>query len=75
MNAALKAAELPKLVFLAYACSRAATLLLGIPLVNHFRLRGAVYGLLISGSTYTLALAVGFVLSFHRRRSPLPDAG
>jgi O-antigen/teichoic acid export membrane protein len=75
MNAALKAAELPKLVFLAYACSGAATLLLGIPLVNHFRLRGAVYGLLVSGSTYTLALAVGFVFSFHRRRSPLPDAG
>ena len=46
MNDAMKAAEKPKLVFYAYACSGAATFLGGIPLVTHFGLRGAVYGML-----------------------------
>ena len=49
MNDALKAAELPKMVFYAYLASGAATLLAGIPLVSHFGMPGAIYGMLISG--------------------------
>jgi O-antigen/teichoic acid export membrane protein len=60
MNCALKAAERPKLVFFAYLASGAATLLAGIPLVTHFGLRGAVYGLLLSAATYTSALSVSY---------------
>jgi O-antigen/teichoic acid export membrane protein len=60
MSNALNAIEKPKLVFLAYACSGVVTFLVGIPLVQRFGLRGAVYGILCSGGTYTLALAVGF---------------
>jgi O-antigen/teichoic acid export membrane protein len=42
-----------------------ATLLAGIPLVMRFGLMGAGYGLLLSGATcmVVLALAVGFHLS------------
>jgi O-antigen/teichoic acid export membrane protein len=58
MNAALKAVEKPKLVFYAYVCSGSTTVLLGAPLVTHFGLRGAVYGLLLSAAAYTVALAV-----------------
>jgi len=61
MNLALKAAEKPRLVFFAYLCSGAVTFLLGMPLVIHFGLQGAVYGLLLSASGYTISLAVGFV--------------
>jgi O-antigen/teichoic acid export membrane protein len=60
VNGALKATEKPNLVFCAYAFSGAATFLLGIPLIVHFGLRGAVYGMLVSGATYTAALLVGF---------------
>jgi len=60
MNDALKAAEKPRFVFYAYLCSGAATFLGGIPLVIHFGLRGAAYGMLLSAGTYTTALAVGF---------------
>jgi O-antigen/teichoic acid export membrane protein len=83
MNDALKAAELPKMVFYAYLASGAATLLAGIPLVSHFGLQGAVYGMLVSGATYSafLALAFFFQVSRKNRRespgkigtSPLPD--
>lgn len=62
INGALKAAEKPKLVFYAYAFSGAATFVLGIPLVMRLGLRGAVYGMLVSAATYTMALAGG--LSF-----------
>jgi O-antigen/teichoic acid export membrane protein len=71
MSNSLNAIEKPKLVFRAYLCSAVATFLVGIPLVMNFGLRGAVYGILCSGGTYTLALAVGFVANFHgcaRRR-------
>lgn len=64
MNAALKAAESPKLVFWAYISSGAATFLVGIPLVARFGLRGAVYGMLCSGASYTAAVAMGFVITF-----------
>jgi O-antigen/teichoic acid export membrane protein len=67
MSAALNSAEKPKLVFYAYLSSGAATLLGGIPLVIHFGLMGAVYGLLLSAATYTLVLAVSFVSSFCMR--------
>jgi O-antigen/teichoic acid export membrane protein len=59
INSALKAAEKPNLVFYAYVFGGATTFLLGIPLVIRFGLRGAVYGMLLSGATYTCALALG----------------
>lgn len=65
MNDALKAVEKPKFVFFAYLCVGAATLVGGIPLVMHLGLRGAVYGMLISGGTYSVAMTVGFLL--HRK--------
>jgi len=71
MNDALKAFEKPRLVFYAYLCSGGATFLVGIPLVIHFGLRGAVYGMLISAATYTLALAVGFYSAIHTRFASL----
>ncbi len=55
-NAALKAVEQPQAVFHAYLTSGAATFVLGIPLVMHLGLRGAVYGMLLSGVSYTVAL-------------------
>ncbi len=67
MNCALKAAEKPRLVFFAYVCSGAATLLGGIPLVIHFGLRGAVYGLLLSAAAYTTALTVSFLSSVNAK--------
>jgi len=61
MSCALNAAEKPKFVFHAYVCSGAATVIGGIPLVIHFGLLGAVYGMLLSATTYSVALAVGFL--------------
>jgi O-antigen/teichoic acid export membrane protein len=60
MNDALKATEHPKMVFYAYVCSGAATLLGGIPLVIRFGLPGAVYGMLLSATAYTCALAPSY---------------
>jgi O-antigen/teichoic acid export membrane protein len=60
MNDALKATEHPKMVFYAYLCSGAATLLGGIPLVIHFGLSGAVYGMFLSAAAYTAALTAGY---------------
>lgn len=70
MNAALKAAEAPKIVFWAYLSSGAATFFLGIPLIVRFGLRGAVYGMLLSGVSYTAAMAAGFVATFRRELWP-----
>lgn len=67
MNAALKAAESPRLVFWGYVCGGVATFAAGIPLVLRFGLRGAVYGMLCSGACYTAALTVGFLVTFHRQ--------
>jgi O-antigen/teichoic acid export membrane protein len=66
MNNALIASEKPKLVFFAYVCSAGATFLGGIPLVLHFGMWGAVYGMLLSGILYTGALALAVVLRFQR---------
>lgn len=60
INSALKAAERPNLVFYAYVFSGAATFVFGIPLVIHLGLRGAVLGMLVSATAYTVALALGF---------------
>ena len=56
MNDALKSVEKPNLVFYAYLCSGGTTVLLGIPLVTRFGLRGAVYGLLLSAAAYAISL-------------------
>lgn len=69
MNTALKAVEKPKLVFYAYVCSGSTTVLLGAPLVSHFGLRGAVYGLLLSTAAYTVALAVSFLPSVYSKET------
>jgi O-antigen/teichoic acid export membrane protein len=75
MNAALKAAEAPKIVFCAYLASAASTFFVGIPLIVRFGLRGAVYGMLLSGVTYTVAMAVGFVATFrHELWQPMAAA-
>jgi hypothetical protein len=66
MNAALKAAECPSLVFWAYAAGGTVTFLVGIPMVSRFGLRGAVCSMLLSGLSYTAALTVGFVVRFSR---------
>jgi|KBSMisStandDraft_5_1062788.scaffolds.fasta_scaffold01069_2 O-antigen/teichoic acid export membrane protein len=60
MNAALKALERPNSVFWAYAASATATILIGMPLVIHFGLRGAVFGLWTSGTAYTIVLWMQF---------------
>jgi O-antigen/teichoic acid export membrane protein len=75
MNAALKAAESPKLVFWAYVASGAVTFIAGVPLVARFGLRGAAYGMLLSGASYTAALTVGFAITFRRKlRQPVAAA-
>ena len=60
INGALKASERPNFVFYAYVISGVTKIILGIPLVQHLGLRGAVYGMLASGAVYTTAMAVGF---------------
>jgi O-antigen/teichoic acid export membrane protein len=60
MNDTLKATEHPKMVFYAYVCSGATTLVGGVPLVIHFGLSGAVYGMFLSAAAYTSALTIAF---------------
>jgi O-antigen/teichoic acid export membrane protein len=74
VNDALKAAEQPRFVFYAYLASGAATFLLGIPLVIHFGLRGAVAGMLVSAATYSCALGAGFLFMLHGQRSAVAKA-
>ena len=64
MNAALKAAERPRMVFWAYVASGTVTFAAGVPLVARFGVRGAVDGMLASGTAYTAALAIGFFFTF-----------
>jgi O-antigen/teichoic acid export membrane protein len=64
---AIRAAEKPRYVFFAYVASGATTFLVGIPLVIHFGLRGAVYGLLLSGTSYTGALSLAFAFQMREQ--------
>jgi len=75
MNSALKAVEKPKLVFYAYVCSGSITVLLGVPLVTHFGLRGVVYGLLLSAGAYTVALAVGLLSRVYSKENATDYVG
>lgn len=68
INAALKAMEQPRAVFFGYVASGAVTFLIGIPLVMHFGLRGAVFGMLFSAGTYTAVLAIAFFLLLRAQR-------
>jgi O-antigen/teichoic acid export membrane protein len=61
LNVALKSMERPDLVFRSYVASGVTTVLLGIPLVRHFGLLGAVLGMLGSAFVYTSAMVVGLV--------------
>src|SRR2546422_815988 len=70
MSDAIRAAERPRLVFYAFLSSGATTFLLGIPLVIHFGLRGAVYGMLLSGAAFTGALALAFALNIYGHAAP-----
>ena len=67
MTAALQSAEKPKFVFCGYLAGGAATFALGIPLVIHFGLRGAVYGMLLTGAAYTSALGWGFLTTVFKQ--------
>jgi O-antigen/teichoic acid export membrane protein len=69
MAQAFFGAEKPKFVFWAYVGSGTATICLGIPLVTHFGLWGAVYGMLISSAAYTMVLAATFFWTFQPLRS------
>jgi O-antigen/teichoic acid export membrane protein len=60
MSDAIRAAEKPRLVFYSAVASALATFLVGLPLVKYFGLHGAVYGMLVSGATFTGALAISF---------------
>jgi O-antigen/teichoic acid export membrane protein len=62
INVALKSAEKPRAVFHAYVVSALATFFVGVPLVMQLGLRGAVYGMLISGFAYTASLGVQWYL-------------
>lgn len=70
MSDAIRAAEKPRLVFYSYVSSAFATFLLGMPLVRYFGLKGAVYGMLVSGAAYTGTLAVVFRLYVYKRAAP-----
>lgn len=64
MAQAFYGAEKPKFVFWAYVGSGVATVCVGIPLVTHFGLWGAVYGMLVSSAAYTIVLAGTFFWTF-----------
>jgi O-antigen/teichoic acid export membrane protein len=66
INNAVIATEQPKLVFYAYVCSGVATFAGGILLVQRFGLEGAVYGMLLSGATFTASLGLAFAVRFRR---------
>jgi O-antigen/teichoic acid export membrane protein len=68
LTVALNAMEKPKFAFFGFLSSCLATFAFGIPLVMHYSLRGAVYGMLISGATYTTALAIAFLVSLYKSK-------
>lgn len=61
ITSALQSAEKPKFVLYGYLAGGTATFALGIPLVIHLGLKGAVYGMLLSGAAYTGALGFGLM--------------
>jgi O-antigen/teichoic acid export membrane protein len=65
MAQALNAAERPMFVFYSFLSSAGATVFFGTPLVIYFGLRGAVYGMLLSGATFTVTICIGFLVAFH----------
>ncbi|HEY2820031.1 MAG TPA: hypothetical protein VGJ06_03230 [Candidatus Acidoferrum sp.] len=71
LNSALIAAEKPQLVFFAFVCSGIATFGVGVPLVMRFGVQGAAYGMLLSGATYTAALALAFIFRVNRHLSAM----
>jgi len=73
-NAALKAIEKPNIVLYGYVASGAVTFLAGIPLVSHFGLRGAVYGMLISAGTYTSTLLASLIFLIGKQSVPSRSA-
>lgn len=66
LNVALKSLERPDLVFRSYVVSGVTTAVLGIPLVRHLGLRGAVYGMVLSAVTYTVTMAFGLTRAANR---------
>jgi O-antigen/teichoic acid export membrane protein len=72
INAALKAMEKPSSVFWAYAASGTATILVGLPLLLHFGLSGAVNGMLLSAGVYSSTLLVAFWLACRAPVSRVP---
>jgi O-antigen/teichoic acid export membrane protein len=70
MSDAIRAAEKPRLVFYSAVSSALATFIIGVPLVRHFGLQGAVYGMIVSGLTFTASLAVAFRMHVHKRMAP-----
>jgi len=71
INLALKAMEKPQAVFYAYVASGTATFAMGLPLLLHFGLRGAVYGMLASAGVYSAAQGAA-LLWFQARAYALP---
>jgi O-antigen/teichoic acid export membrane protein len=67
MNSALKSIEKPNMVLYGYLASGVATFLGGIPLVIHFGLRGAVYGMLLSAAVYSATLGAGFAACLQKK--------
>ena len=61
LNVALKSMERPDLVFRAYVVSGLTTAIVGVPLVRHFGLRGAIYGMLTSAAMYTTGMLLGLL--------------
>jgi len=57
-NVALKSIERPDLVLWAYVASGLTTFVIGIPLVRHGGLRGAIYGMLVSAGIYSASMIV-----------------
>jgi O-antigen/teichoic acid export membrane protein len=71
---ALNAAEKPKLVFYGFLASGAATFTVGIPMIIRFGLSGAVYGMLLSGATFSVAIGVSFLLGLYKRQTGVSPA-
>jgi O-antigen/teichoic acid export membrane protein len=69
MSDVIRAGEQPRLVFYSALSSALATFLIGLPLVGYLGLQGAVYGMVVSGATFTAALAVAFRLRVHKNVS------